>query len=331
MSRSALVTMRWSKTKLPLSEPATTPLAGQPVRAGRAARGSPRAGLALLGGHAHGDPEPEGVEMAVERVGLPPGRAAAARTGGVDEVRALGQRVAVAGGRRSSGSSTGSCSRGTGTVPQRLAVDDRDRGAPGALARDREVLGLVAHGRAGADARASSRAGAARSSPCGRHPPRPKALGDHLVGAVALGNAEDGGRAEAAVDARRDEHRQQAVARGRGQGAAGVDQRDRARRRASCAPGRPSAAPPAASRTLRIAGPGVDLGMLGGDQHEARRLQRVGVGREHGQGSPSGARRSSSTPSTRPSTKRWLASATSSQLPFSSSSASRRSFSARRR
>ena len=94
MSRSALVTTRWSKTKLPLSLPATSRSEGSQL---------PQVGVGehLLGArlrrHRGRDPEPERVEVAVEGVGLALGGLAAARALDVDEVGALGERVALPG------------------------------------------------------------------------------------------------------------------------------------------------------------------------------------------------------------------------------------------
>ncbi len=66
----------------------------------------------------------------------------------------LTQSSAAASGERpfgrnssTSGSTTGSWSSGTGTRPQPLAVDDRDRAAPVALAREQPVAQAVADGR----------------------------------------------------------------------------------------------------------------------------------------------------------------------------------------
>ena len=76
-----------------------------------------------------------------------PGRRTAGRSSRRTRVSsASGLPVPV--GVMSSGSSTGSCSFGTRHGAVRLAVDDRDRRAPRALARDREVVGLVADRRA---------------------------------------------------------------------------------------------------------------------------------------------------------------------------------------
>ena len=75
MSRSAFVTVRWSNTKLPLSEPATSALGGQPVAQVREREDLLERVLARLGGHARRHPQPQRVEVAVERVGLAARRA----------------------------------------------------------------------------------------------------------------------------------------------------------------------------------------------------------------------------------------------------------------
>ena len=115
MSRSALVTTRWSKTKPPLSPPATSRSEGsQRLQVG--------VGEHLLGAvlrrHRRRDPEPERVEVAVERVGLALGRLAAARAGDVDEVGALGERVALAGRLDVARQDDRQVLAGTGTGPQ---------------------------------------------------------------------------------------------------------------------------------------------------------------------------------------------------------------------
>ena len=86
--------------------------------------------------------------MAVERVGLAPGGAAAAGAVDLHEVLALCQRIAGTGGLEIEGQQDGQllCRHGHGATG--LAVDDRDRRAPGALAGDREVVRAVAHRRA---------------------------------------------------------------------------------------------------------------------------------------------------------------------------------------
>ena len=87
---------------------------------------------------------PGRVDEGVHRVGLAAGRAAAGRAVGRRHASAAASgdwpwgRVLDVVGR-----STGSSSSGTGTMPQRVAVDDRDRAAPEALAADQPVAQAV--------------------------------------------------------------------------------------------------------------------------------------------------------------------------------------------
>ena len=106
-------------------------------------RGVPRG--VVVGGVAVAQEVPGRVDEGVHRVGLAPGGAAAGRAGGVDPVLGGGERRAGpwACSRSTSGSTTGSSSSGTGTMPARRAVDDRDRAAPVALARDQPVAQAV--------------------------------------------------------------------------------------------------------------------------------------------------------------------------------------------
>ncbi len=174
------------------------PLGGKPV---------PQVGVgehllvAILRRHGGRHPEPEGVEVAVERVGLAPRRAAAARAGGLQEVGALGQRVALAGRLDVARQHHRQVLDRDRDHPALLAVQHRDRRAPVALARDREVIGAVA-GRL-ARLQAGGRAAAERLAGRARHPRR-----DRLVGLIDAGDAERGGGAVAGVDDRRDEERQ---------------------------------------------------------------------------------------------------------------------------
>ena len=291
MSRSALVTIRWSNTKLPLSEPATTRSEGSQWRRSASAKISSSGALAPRARHAHRHPQPQRVEVAVERVGLAPGGPAAAGAGRLRRT----PRARPAGCRsrwgESSGSSTGSCSTGTGTAPQ----SPRSR-------RSGSAFPTSAGGRSRSRRRGSAPPGAVPATACGwsmvspavgsrRSRPAstvsrprcsPRRCGDQRVGAVALRDAEHGGRAEAPVDHRRDQHRQRRRSPAGGGACGRCRSAGSPRRRASCAPGRPSAAPPGA-RAPRGRQPTVDVGVLGGDQHEARQLERVGVGREDGQ------------------------------------------------
>ena len=253
-------------------------LAGKPVAQVREREDLLERLLARLDGDAHGHPQPQRVEVAVERVDLAPSRAIAARARGVHEVRALRERVAAAGGRDVDREHHGKLLLGDRHRAAALAVHDRDRRSPRALARDREVLGLVADG-----GPRHARNGWGESSVArvrlGR---RGQSRGDHLVAVVALGNPEHGGRAEAPVYDRRYEHRQRRAAGGRGERAARVDHRDRlgvARRSLETARAQLLELLP---RPLSR-GPLVDRGVLWRDQDEARELECVRVGREDGE------------------------------------------------
>ncbi len=74
--------------------------------------------VALARRHAGGDPEPERVEVAVERVGLAPGVRSAARAADLDEVRALGERIPFAGRDQVARQLDREVGSGTGTAPQ---------------------------------------------------------------------------------------------------------------------------------------------------------------------------------------------------------------------
>ena len=136
MSRSALVMTRWSKTKPPLSAPATRRSAGSHRR---------RSGWANIfsarssGGTRAGYPQPQRVEVAVEGVGLALGRLAAHGAGDIDEVGALGERIAFPGRLDVARQAHRQLLDGDRHRPASLAVDDRDRRPPVALAGDREV------------------------------------------------------------------------------------------------------------------------------------------------------------------------------------------------
>ena len=137
MSRSAFVTVRWSNTKLPLSEPATRRSEGSQWRRSASARIS-SSGSSRASGGTHAGTHSQSASkwqssVSVSRRAGPPQLGQVVLTNSSSSASGLPVPV----GRMSSGSSTGSCSRGTGTVPQLLAVDDRDRRAPRALARDR--------------------------------------------------------------------------------------------------------------------------------------------------------------------------------------------------
>ncbi len=123
--------------------------------------------VAVLRRHRGRNPEPERVEVAVERVGLAP----------VPDRRSSGRPPRRKSGRSASGlpSPVGSTSRGSThrQILDRhrhhaalLAMHNRDRRAPVALARDREVVGAVARRRPRLRARRPSRRRAA--SPAAR-------------------------------------------------------------------------------------------------------------------------------------------------------------------
>ena len=115
MSRSALVTTRWSKTKPPESPPATSRSAGShslQVGVGEHLLGP------VLRRHRRRHPEPERVEVAVERVGLALRRLAAdsgSRRRRSPARSASGLPSPV--GTMSRGSTTGRSASGTGTGP----------------------------------------------------------------------------------------------------------------------------------------------------------------------------------------------------------------------
>ena len=213
MSRSALVTTRWSKTKPPLSPPATRRSAGShSFRSGWlnicSARSSRR--------HRGRDPEPERVEVAVEGVGLALGRLAAPGAGDVDEVGALGRagcprrsgrcraaappagppRAPAPGRRPRSGRSGSACPRSAGARSRsrwRGSASPRGRPATGAAAGASPILvrtlagsstrsiaagelavGLVDRGDAEGRGRPDSgRRRSARRRPAARSPPGP--------------------------------------------------------------------------------------------------------------------------------------------------------------
>ena len=71
------------------------------------------------------------------------------------EVLALGQRIAGAGGSEVGGQDDWQLLGGHRDDPAGVAVDDRNRRPPRALARYGEVVGAIAHGRAQSGDRAS--------------------------------------------------------------------------------------------------------------------------------------------------------------------------------
>ena len=148
MSRSALVTIRWSNTKLPLSEPATSRSEGSHWRRSSSAKIS-SSGRSRSSGGTHAGIHSQSASkwqssVSVSRRAGPPHRGQV----GLHEVLALRQRVAGARWFEVEGQQHGQLLLGHGHGAAGLAVDDRDRRAPGALAGDREVVGAVAHRRA---------------------------------------------------------------------------------------------------------------------------------------------------------------------------------------
>ena len=117
--------------------------------------------------------------MAVEGVGLALGGAAAAGTVDVDEVGALGERVAFAGRGDVARQHHRQVPLGHRHRPTAVAEDDRDRRTPGTLARDREVVvavafRLLAPAGGAAPASSSSRPSSDTRPSCGRSPRRPR-------------------------------------------------------------------------------------------------------------------------------------------------------------
>ena len=131
--------------------------------------------------HRGGHPEPERVEVAVERVGLAPRRAAAGRAARLEEVGALGQRIAFAARLDVARQHDGQVLDRRRDDAALLAVQDRDRRAPVALARDREVVGAVAAA-PGCGFSAAASPPPSGSPAAARHPRR-----DRLVGLVDAG------------------------------------------------------------------------------------------------------------------------------------------------
>ena len=117
MSRSAFVTMRWSNTKLPLSEPATTRSDGSQWRRSASARisssvSSRDSGGTHTGSHSHSASKWQS-SVSVSRSAGPPHSGHVVFTNSSSSASGLPAPVGV----MSSGSSTGSCSLGIGTAP----------------------------------------------------------------------------------------------------------------------------------------------------------------------------------------------------------------------
>ena len=276
MSRSALVTTRWSKTKPPLSLPATSRSDGShSCRSGWVNICSSRSSGGTAAGTQSQSASKWQSRVSVSRLAAPP----QLRALDVDEVGALGQRVPFAGRLDVARQHDRQVLLGNRDRAALLAVDHRDRRAPGALARDREVVGAVAGRLAGALDRRRRRPASSSSRSGTVDPLEPG--GDVAVGLVDGGDAERGGRAEAGVDQRRDDDRQLAPV-GAGDRGAGVDDRDRA--------GVAGAPLPAARAHLLellahplVADPGVDLGVARREQDEARQAGELAVRREDGE------------------------------------------------
>ena len=118
MSRSAFVTIRWSKTKLPLSEPATTRSLGSHARRSSSARISSSVRSRSSGGTHTGTQSQSASKwqssVSVSRRAGPPQLGQVVFTKSSRSASGLPAPV----GLRSAGRITGSCSAGTGTTPQ---------------------------------------------------------------------------------------------------------------------------------------------------------------------------------------------------------------------
>ncbi len=224
--------------------------------------------------HAHRNPQPQRVEVTVERVGLARRTPAARGAGGLHEVLALGQRVAGTGRRQVEWQDHRQLLARDRHRPAALAVDDRDRRAPGALPGDREVVCPIAHrlarsGHGGVSWRRRARGGIREGvlSACGRSG-RAGIRGPNSRSAITAsvrsrsGMPKHGGGAEAPVHHRGDDHRQWIAAGGGGSvrpvSTSGIVSR------LARAPlqTHPSAAPPGARATPRRRAHSLDLRVL---------------------------------------------------------------------
>ena len=211
MSRSALVTIRWSNTKLPLSEPATSALGGQPVAQvrqredllERVARAPPAGTHA--GTHSHSASKWQSSVSVSRRAGPP-------QLGQVvlHELLELGQRVAGAGradverqqhrqllARHRHGAAAARSRRSGSACPTSAGARSRSRwrgSAPPARAARRAAPSAVP----AAGVRRCARAGA--RSPARRSMPSRRAITSSVRSRV--GHAEHGRRPEARVDER---------------------------------------------------------------------------------------------------------------------------------
>ena len=185
--------------------------------------------------------------------------------------------------------------------PAGVAVDDRDRRAPGALARDREV--------ARAEALAASRSAAARAGASHGAAPRP-ALGSRCskiacVGAVHGRDPEHRGRPEPGVDRGRDQHGQRAAR------FPGTNTERPVSTNGHLLELAVVALPAGVAQALELLAharrrrPALDLGMVGRERARTRPPRRASTwGVKSVSVTPSSVAASSSTPSTRPSTER---------------------------
>ena len=243
------------------------PLGGQPVAQVGQREDLLQRVLARLRRHARRHPQPQRVEVAVQRVRLAPRRPAARRAG----------RVARTPPARPAG-----CPCPSGGCPAAAApAAARAAPAPCRSARSRRsgsACPTSAGGRPRSRTRGSAPPGAGRGPPLARAGPRPRSrhLGsrpsrrrDHLVGAVAPRHAQHrrrrrsaspraGRRSPAAPAARA----RDACARCRSAGSS--------RPRARCAPSRRCAAARAARAPPGPTAHALDVGVARRDQHEAR-------------------------------------------------------------
>ena len=234
--------------------------------------------------------------MAVERVRLALGRAAAQGAGRPHELVELRERVAGPCRRDLEWQQHGKLLLGQWHRAVRLAVDDRDRRAPRALTRDREIVGLVADRRPRRrDLAGGRRPSLARDAPSLSDAPSvreaPSSAGRRS--AITSSVRSCSGIPNTAVAPKRPSTPGE-ISTGRGgrpRAPAACGRYRPARtcvRRANFAPG-PRAELLDALANIGRGRPRVDLRMLRRDQHEPRLRERVGVRREHGQARRAGA------------------------------------------
>ena len=197
----------------------------------------------------------------------------------LEEVGPLEQRVALGADGEVVGQAHGELVQPQRHRPAGVAVDDRDRRAPGALARDREVGGAEALRRprdqrrllpapdAGVPQRAAGRGGVG------------ELLEDRLVGAVDGRDAEHRGRPEARVDRGRDQHGQRTRDPGGEDREARLDDRHLLELAVV-------ALPPGVAQAVELLAharrrrPALDLRVVGREERELGRRDGAGVGRE---------------------------------------------------